>query len=221
MNSQARIKISGFSEYNAWTHLDPFYIYEPGIGIDDFRPVEYEERVTKIKLSLDAPIMPYWIGVIGVKINFTKGWGNRKHIRDADEYLQYNYPMTPYQSERDYIDYGMELYYGFPLSEFKPYFGGGGEFKVEQISNIFIEIDNLTNANAEPISGIPVDEHVERRLTYYLVAGFDYILGRYFYISPQLRLYFNDIEIKDGKMNVIDRIDKSQIRPMIEIGFIF
>ena len=91
LHSQTRIRLSGFSEYDAWTHLDPFYIYEPGQGIDDFRPVEYEERVTKIKLTLDAPLMQYWIGVVGAKINFTKGWGNRKHIRDADQYLEYNY----------------------------------------------------------------------------------------------------------------------------------
>ena len=111
LQSQTRIKISGFSEYDAWTHLDPFYIHAPGQGIDDFRPVEYEERVTKIKLTLDAPLMQYWIGVVGAKINFTKGWGNRKHIRDADQYLEYNFPMTPYQTETDYIDYGIELYY--------------------------------------------------------------------------------------------------------------
>ena len=72
-SSQTRIRVSGTSEYEAWTHLDPFYLNNPVQDVDNFRPVEYEERVTEFKLCLDSPLMRYWIGVIGTKINFKKG----------------------------------------------------------------------------------------------------------------------------------------------------
>jgi len=219
-SSQTRIRVSGTSEYEAWTHLDPFYLNNPVQDVDNFRPVEYEERVTEFKLCLDSPLMRYWIGVIGTKINFKKGWANRKHTNDGDIYFEYSWPMTPYQTKRDYIDYGVELYYGFPMSGLKPYFGVGGEFKIEQISNSFIYIDNQTNAAADPVLSIPVDEHVERRFGYYLTVGLDYIVGRHFYVAPYMKLYFNEIDI-DEKMSIKNRTDNSQFRPGIEIGFIF
>ncbi|MAZ58602.1 MAG: hypothetical protein CMP56_04275 [Flavobacteriales bacterium] len=219
-SSQTRIRVSGFSEYDAWTHMDPFYLNEPIADVDNFRPVEYEERVTHIKLSLDSPLMSYWIGIVGAKINFVKGWGNRKHINDGDEYFEYSFPMTPYQTKRDYIDYGVELYYGFPMSSLKPYLGFGGEFRIEQTTSSFIYIDNQTNASADPIASIPVDEHVERRFGYYAIFGLDYIVGRHFYVAPHLKLYFNEVEI-DEKISVKNRTDNAQFRPGVEIGFIF
>ena len=164
--------------------------------------------------------MSYWIGKIGIKINFLKGWANRKHTDDGDEYFEYSWPMTPYQTKRDYIDYGLEIYYGFPMSNLKPYFGIGGQFQIEQISSSFIYIDNQTNASANPVASIPVDEHIERRFSYYAIAGVDYIVARHFYIIPYVKLYFNEIEI-DEKMIIKDRTDKAQLRPGIEIGFIF
>ena len=51
--------------------------------------------------------------------------------------------------------------------------------------------------------------------------GWNYIMGKPFYVAPQLKLYFNDIEFKDDKMNVIDRINKTQLSPGVEFGFIF
>ena len=120
-SSQTRVRVSGFTKYDAWTHMDPFYLNKPIQDVDNFRPVEYEERVTELKIVLDSPLMSYWIGKIGVKINFLKGWGNRKHTDDGDEYFEYSWPMTPYQTKRDYIDYGVEVYYGFPMSNLKPY----------------------------------------------------------------------------------------------------
>ena len=149
-----------------------------------------------------------------------KGWANRKHTEDGDEYFEYSWPMTPYQTKRDYIDYGVEVYYGFPMSNLKPYFGIGGQFQIEQISSSFIYIDNQTNASANPVASIPVDEHIERRFSYYAIAGVDYIVARHFYIIPYVKLYFNEIEI-DEKMIIKDRTDKAQLRPGIEIGFIF
>ena len=219
-SSQTKIRVSAFSEYDAWTHMDPFYLNEPMQDVDNFRPVEYEERVTELKLSIDSPLMPYWIGVVGAKINFSKGWANRKHINDGDEYFAYSWPMTPYQTKRDYINYGVELYYGFPLSSVKPYIGFGGEFKIEQTSSTFIYIDNQTNAAADPIASIPVDEHIERRFGYYGIVGLDFIVGRHLYVVPHVKLYFNEIEI-DEKMSIKDRTDNSQFRPGLEIGFIF
>lgn len=220
--SQTKIRISGFSEYDSWTHMDPFYMDEPNdfSDIDNFRPVEYEERTTQIKLGLDSPLMKYGIGVVGLKIDFVKKWSNRKYINDGDAYFEYAFPMTPYQAKSDYIKYGMLLYYGFPLSNFKPYVGFGGEFKIEGITSTFIYIDEQTNASWDPIVSIPVDEHIERRFNYYGVAGVDVIIGRYFYVIPQLRLYFSEVEI-DEKHMIRNRKDKSQMRPMIEIGFIF
>jgi len=96
----------------------------------------------------------------------------------------------------------------------------GGEFKIEGITSTFIYIDEQTNASFDPIVSIPVDEHVERRFNYYSVAGVDVIIGRYFYVIPQLRLYFSEIEM-DEKHMIRNRKDKSQFRPMIELGFIF
>jgi len=219
-DAQTKIRVSGFSKYDAWTHMDPFYLNEPVQDVDNFRPVEYEERITEIKLAIDSPLMSYWIGKIGAKINFVKGWGNRKHTNDSDIYFEYSWPMTPYQTRRDYINYAIELYYGFPLSDFKPYFGVGGEFKIEQISSSFIYIDNQTNAAANPIASIPVDEHIERRFGYYGIIGLDYIVGRHFYVAPHLKLYFNEIDI-DEKMTIKNRTDAAQFRPGVEIGFIF
>jgi len=218
--SQTKIRVSGFTEYDSWTHMDPFYIDEPDSDVDNFRPVEYEERVTQLKLGLDSPLMKYWIGTVGLKIDFVKKWGNRKHVQDGDAYFEYGFPMTPYQAKSDYIKYGVLLYYGFPMSNFKPYFGFGGEFKIEGITSTFIYIDNQSNASLDPIVSIPVDEHIERRFNYYGVAGIDFIIGRYFYVAPQLRLYFSEIEI-DEKHRIRNRTDKSQLRPMIELGFIF
>ena len=219
-SAQTRIRVSGSSTYDAWTHMDPFYLNEPVQDVDNFRPVEYEERVTEIKLSLDSPLMSYWIGVIGAKINFKKGWGNRKHTEDGDNYFAYSWPMTPYQTKRDYIDYGVEVYYGFPTGSAKPYIGFGGQFKIEQITSSFIYIDNQTNASSNPIASIPVDEHIERRISYYAIAGLDYIVGRHFYIVPHLKLYFNEIKI-DEKMLIKNRTNNTQLRPGIEVGFIF
>ena len=220
--SQTKIRISGFSEYDAWTHMDPFYEVEPNdiTDIDNFRPVEYEERETQIKLGLDSPLMKYGIGVVGLKIDFVKKWSNRKHIQDGDSYFEYGFPLTPYQTKSDYIKYGMLLYYGLPLANFKPYIGVGGEFKIEGITSTFIYIDDQSNANNDPIISIPVDEHIERRFSYYSVLGVDFIMGRYFYIIPQLRLYFSEVEI-DEKHIIRNRKDKSQWRPMIELGFVF
>ena len=219
-SSQTRIRLSGFTKYDAWTHLDPFYLDEPGQTADNFRPVNYEERVTQLNLSLDSPLMDFWIGVFGAKVIFSKGWSNRKHKEDNDNYFETTWPMTPYQTESDYIDYGVELYYGFPFSNIKPYLGVGGDLKVEQISSTFIDIDADTNAASDPISAIPVDEHIERRLGYYVVAGVDCIIGRYLYVVPHLKLYINEIEI-NKKMNIEDRTSDVQLRPGIEIGFIF
>ena len=46
------------------------------------------------------------------------------------------------------------------------------------------------------------------------------IIGRYFYVAPQLRLYFSEIEI-DEKHMIRDRTDKSQWRRAVsqKIGF--
>ena len=106
------------------------------------------------------------------------------------------------------------------MSNLKPYFGIGGQFQIEQIGSSFIYIDNQTNASANPLASIPVDEHIERRFSYYAIAGVDYIVARHFYIIPYVKLYFNEIEI-DEKMIIKDRTDKAQLRPGIEIGFIF
>jgi len=220
--SQTKIRISGFSEYDSWTHMDPFYEMEPSENpdIDNFRPVEYEERETQIKIGLDSPLMKYGAGIVGLKIDFVKKWNNRKHIKDGDTYFEYGFPLTPYQTKSDYIKYGMLLYYGLPLSNFKPYLGFGGEFKIEGITSTFIYIDDQFNANYDPIISIPVDEHVERRFNYYGVLGVDVTMGRYFYIVPQLRLYFSEVEL-DEKHIIRNRKDKSQWRPMIELGFVF
>ena len=219
--SQTRIKISGFSEYDAWTHMDPFYIVEPNPDTDNMRPVEYEERNTHIKLGLDSQLMAYWIGVIGVKIDFRKLWGNRKHLNDGDVYFASTYPITPYQTKRDYIKYDLAFYYGGRNNQtIKPYLGFGGEFKIEETTSTFIYIDNQINASADPYVSIPVDEHVERRFNYYGVAGVDVMLRRHFYVSTQLRLYFDEFQI-DEKHLIRDRTVETQWRPMIELGFVF
>ena len=219
-SSQTRIRLSGFTNYDSWTHMDPFYIDEPEQDVDNFRPVEYDERVTQIKLTLDSPFMEYWIGTFGARINFTRRWSNQKHHSDGDVYFEYSWPMTPYQTRSNYIKYGVELYYGFPMGTIKPYIGGGSDFKIEQITSTFIYIDNQTNAGANPYASIPVDEHIERRFSYYAVAGVDFVVGRYFYIIPNIKLYFNEIEI-DEKMVIRDQTDSAQFRPGIELGFIF
>ena len=43
-----RVLVNAWSEYDTWTHLDPFYINEPSQAADNFRPVDYEERHTYI-----------------------------------------------------------------------------------------------------------------------------------------------------------------------------
>jgi len=217
--SQTNIRLSGFTNYDAWTHMDPFYLDEPNQDLDNFRPVEYDERITQIKLTLDNQLMEYWIGAFGVKIHFIRRWSNRKHTVDSDEYFAYNWPMTPYQTRGDYISYGGELYFGVPTGTLKPYFGVGGEFKIEGTTSTFIYIDNQTNAAANPYASIPVDEHVERRFGYYAIVGVDYMVGKFF-IAPFIRLYFNEIKI-DEKMIIHDQTDDAQFRPGIELGFIF
>ena len=92
------LRLSGFTNYDSWTHMDPFYVDEPNQDLDNFRPVEYDERITQIKLTLDSPFMDYGIGKFGVKINFIRRWSNRKHTVDSDEYFAYSWPMTPYQT---------------------------------------------------------------------------------------------------------------------------
>tara|TARA_B110000444_G_C18607116_1_gene485864 strand:- start:36 stop:743 length:708 start_codon:yes stop_codon:yes gene_type:complete len=219
-SAQTNIRISGFSKYDSWTHMDPFYLNEPEQDVDNFRPVEYEERVTEIRIGLDQRIMDYWIGTFGANLLFVKRWSNRKHIRDADTYFEYSWPMTPYQIRSDYISYRIELYYCIMLGEFRPYIGIGGEFKIAQISSTFIYIDNQTNAAANPYASIPVDERIERRFGYFATAGIDYYIAKYLYIRPLVRLYFNEIEI-DEKMIIKNRTINTQLRPGIEVGFIF
>ena len=67
---------------------------------------------------------------------------------------------------------------------------------------------------------IPVDEHVERRFAYYAVGGVDYRVAKNLYVGAYIRMYFNEIEI-DDKWRVHDRVDNAQIRPGIELGFMF
>ena len=221
VSSQTRLRISGFSNYDAWTHMDPFYLDEPVQDADNVRPVEYEERVTELKFSLDSPIKQYGFGYAGVKIHFVKGWANRKHTEDGDEYFEYSWPMTPYQTKRDYLKYAFEIYYGGSnANSLKPYIGIGGEFKIEQIGSTFIYLDDQTNAASDPIMSIPIDEHLERRVGYYLMGGVDYRIQRHFYICPFLKLYFNEVQI-DEKMKIKDRTDAAQFRTGIEVGFIF
>ena len=131
-------------------------------------------------MTLDSPLMDYWIGKIGTKLSFTRRWSNRKHTVDSDEYFAYSWPMAPYQTQGDYIKYGLELYFGFPMSNMKPYLGVGSEFKIEQISSNYIYLDNQTDAEADPYQFIPIDEHVERRFNYYAIGAVDIIIARYF-----------------------------------------
>ena len=219
--SQTRIKISGFSEYDAWVHMDPFYLDDPNPDVDNMRPVEYEERDTYIKIGLDSQFMKYKIGFIGVKIDFRKQWKNRKHNNDGDVYFASSAPMTPYQTKIDYIKYDLALYYGgCNCKPIKPYLGFGGEFKIEETTSTFIYVDNQENAAADPYVSIPVDEHIERRFNYYAVAGIDVMIRRHFYVETQLRLYFNEFQI-DDKHLIRDRTIETQWRPMIQLGFVF
>ena len=52
------------------------------------------------------------------------------------------------------------------------------------------------------------------------MVGVDYMVGKSFYVSPFIKLYFNEIDI-DEKMMIHDRTDEAQLRPGIELGFIF
>ena len=218
---QTRFIVSGFTNYDAWVHMDPFYINEPSSDVDNMRPVEYEERVTHVQIGVDSPLMQYWIGYVGVKIHFKKLWANRKHINDGDGYFENTFPMTPYQTRRDYISYALELYFGGSNSQpIKPYIGLGSEFKIEEITSNFIYINNDTDASANAYEAIPVDEHVERRFAYYAVGGVDYRVAKNLYVGAYIRMYFNEIEI-DDKWRVHDRVDNAQIRPGIELGFMF
>ena len=219
-NNKLNLRIWAFTNYDAWTHMDPVYLDEPNGDVDNFRPVEYEERKTELRLGLDQLIMEYGPGMFGADLFFIKRWSNRKHISDGDSYFEYGWPMTPYQTRSDYLRYRGSLYYSIPMGSIKPYLGAGGEFTIDQTSSSFIYIDNQTNAGANPYASIPVDEHVERRFGYFLVAGVDCVFSRYFYVRPLIRLYFNEIDI-DSKMIIKDQTDAAQFRPSVEIGFIF
>ena len=219
--SQTRFIVSGFTNYDAWVHMDPFYLIEPSPDTDNVRPVEYEERITHVQIGIDSPLMQYWIGYIGIKVHFKKLWANRKHINDGDAYFENTFPLTPYQTKRDYISYALELYYGgCNCQAIKPYIGLGSEFKIEQNTSSFIYIDNQTNAGANPYEAIPVDEHVERRFAYYAVLGVDYRVARNLYVGAHIRMYFDEVEI-DNKWRVHDRVDNEQFRTGVEIGFMF
>ncbi len=219
--SQTRVIVSGFTNYDSWTHMDPFYLSEPLPDADNMRPVEYEERITHIQIGLDSPLMQYWIGYFGAKIHFKKQWSNRKHVEDGDGYFEYNFPMTPYQTRGDYISYGVEIYYGGNNSQpIKPYIGLGTEFKIEEITSTFIYVDNQDNAGSNPYETIPIDEHIERRFAYYAVIGVDYRVAKNLYLGGYIRMYFEEIEI-DEKWSVHDRTDNNQLRPGVQLGFMF
>ncbi|MBF25702.1 MAG: hypothetical protein CMP49_04210 [Flavobacteriales bacterium] len=209
-----RGEIGFWSTYDSWVHMDPFYIDEPNTDVDNFRPVEYEQRITSLNLGISQTLMKYKIGWFGVGIHFTRRWSNRKHIKDGDAYFESGAPMTPYQTRGDYINYNTRLFYFTDFGGVKPAIGIGGEFKIEQISSRFIYIDNQTNASANPYFSIPVDEHIERRFAYYLFTAVEYNPVKHFFIRPELRLYFNEIEI-DEKMLIKDQTDEAQLRPMI------
>jgi len=200
--------------------MDPFYLDEPNPDVDNFRPVEYEERITTLHLGITQTLMKYKIGWFGVGIHFKRQWSNRKHIKDGDAYFEYGAPMTPYQTRGDYIGYNTRLYYFVNISGVKPAVGIGGEFKIEQISSRFIYIDNQINASANPYAAIPVDEHIERRFAYYIYTSINYSPMKHVLIQPEIRLYFNEIEI-DEKMVIRDQTDEAQLRPMITGRFYF
>lgn len=213
-----RVLVNAWSEYDTWTHLDPFYINEPSQTADNFRPVDYEERHTYINLDFEQFIMRSPIGAFRARLNFTRGWKNRKHTQDSDIDFQYNWPMTPYQTKSNYINYSFELVNSFYPIDLHPYFGIGGDFRIDQITSSFIYIDNQNSASADPIQSIPVDERVERRFRYYAVAGMEiYILPRMI-LMPNVKLFFNEIDI-DEKMAIKDRQDKSQFRPGIKVVY--
>tara|TARA_B100000902_G_C27319427_1_gene923388 strand:+ start:4995 stop:5597 length:603 start_codon:yes stop_codon:yes gene_type:complete len=200
--------------------MDPFYLNEPTTDIDNFRPVEYEERNTFFKLGITQSLMAFGPGSFAVSLDFQRGWRNRKHTKDEEAYFEYNFPMTPYQLKTDYIEYDMQFSYFIDLGAIQPHVGIGGEFKIEQISSRFIYIDNQTNASANPYAAIPVDEHVERRFAYYIFSDLRYRPVKHFWLHAGLRLYFNEIDI-DEKMLIGDRTDDSQLRPFIGAYFAF
>ena len=213
--------IGFWSDYDTWIHMDPFYLDEPTTDVDNFRPVEYEERNTFFSLGITQTIMAFGPGNFGVDLDFIRGWRNRKHTKDEEAYFEYNFPMTPYQIKSDYIKYRMQLGYFMDLGELKiTILGAGGEFKIEQISSRFIYIDNQTNASANPYAAIPVDEHVERRFAYYIFSDVRYTPVKHFRVNFGLRLYFNEIDI-DEKMLIGDRTDDAQLRPFIGARFYF
>ena len=211
-----RILINAWSEYDSWTHLDPFYLDEPFQDVDNFRPVDYEERHTYLNLDFEHGIMPSPIGVWRGRINFTRGWRNRKHIQDSDIDFEYNWPMTPYQTKSNYIKYAYEIIHTFQPITIHPYIGIGGDFRIDQITSSFIYIDNQTNAAADPIQSIPVDERVERRFRYYAIAGMEIYVVPKLIVMPNVKLFFNEIDI-DDKMIIKDRTDEAQFRPGIKI----
>ena len=53
-----------------------------------------------------------------------------------------------------------------------------------------------------------------------MFAAIEYSPVKHFYIRPELRLYFNEIEI-DEKMLIRDQTDEAQLRPMIIGRFFF
>ena len=57
--SQTRFIVSGFTNYDSWIHIDPFYIDEPSADVDNMRPVEYEERETHVQIGVDSPLFSY------------------------------------------------------------------------------------------------------------------------------------------------------------------
>tara|TARA_Y100000766_G_C18869281_1_gene587388 strand:+ start:170 stop:907 length:738 start_codon:yes stop_codon:yes gene_type:complete len=214
-----RILINAWSEYDSWTHLDPFYLDEPFQDVDNFRPVDYEERHTYLNLDFEQLIMPSPIGFWASRINFTRGWRNRKHIQDSDIDFEYNWPMTPYQTKSNYIKYAFEIVHGFQPVNIWPYIGLGGDFRIDQITSSFIYIDNQTNAAADPIQSIPVDERVERRFRYYAVAGMELYAMPKLIVMPYVKLFFNEIDV-DDKMIIKDRTDEAQFRPGIKILYL-
>ena len=64
-NKKLNLRIWAFTNYDAWTHMDPVYLDEPNGDVDNFRPVEYEERKTELRLGLDQLIMEYGPGMFG------------------------------------------------------------------------------------------------------------------------------------------------------------
>ena len=52
------------------------------------------------------------------------------------------------------------------------------------------------------------------------MLGVDYRVAKNLYIGGYVRMYFEEIEI-DDKWSVHDRTDDTQLRPGIQLGFMF